>query len=68
MLIAQPIAMTLEEASTAARTSRSALYAAIASGDLMARKNGSRTVVLRSDLEAFLRRLPAAQVGRRSGS
>jgi hypothetical protein len=39
--------------------SRSAVYDLVRSGHLVARKLGSRTVQLQSDLEAFLASLPA---------
>ncbi len=39
--------------------SRTTIYAAIKSRDLIARKYGRVTIVLADDLEAFLRRLPA---------
>ena len=37
---------------------RSTLYSEIASGRLVARKVGSRTVILATDLEAYLKSLP----------
>jgi hypothetical protein len=41
---------------------RSSLYAAIKSGQLAARKAGRRTIVLRADLDDFLRSLPPVAV------
>jgi hypothetical protein len=37
---------------------RTSIYEAIASGQLVARKIGRRTLVLRDDYETFLQRLP----------
>ncbi len=37
---------------------RATIYAAIRSGKLKARKQGTRTLVLRDDLHAWLKRLP----------
>jgi excisionase family DNA binding protein len=52
------LAYTIKEASRAAASSRSSLYAAIASGRLRARKFGSRTIILAEELRRFLRTLP----------
>ncbi len=56
---AQPkIAYTVREAVQASGLSRSTLYVAIGSGTLPARKCGSRTVILETDLRRYLRSLP----------
>jgi hypothetical protein len=52
------IAFTIREAVLASGLSRSMLYIAIARGVLRARKCGSRTLILDSDLRQFLRSLP----------
>lgn len=51
------LAPSVEEASVASVLGRSTLYRAISSGDLIARKNGRRTVILREELQAYLRAL-----------
>lgn len=52
------IAHTIPQAVLASGISRSALYQAIARGELPARKCGSRTLILDTDLRRFLRSLP----------
>jgi excisionase family DNA binding protein len=49
---------TMAELAVATGLGRSSLYAAIKSGQLTARKAGRRTIVLRADLDDFLRALP----------
>lgn len=56
----EPIAYTIPEAAKAAGIGRSTLYEEIAAGRLSARKFGRRTLILREDLEALLKRLPVA--------
>jgi hypothetical protein len=41
---------------------RTSIYSAIAIGDLVARKYGRRTIILSSDVEAFLGKLPTTRV------
>ena len=50
--------MAVVSASRIAGIGRTKLYEAIAAGSLKARKYGKRTIVLRSDLQAFLAALP----------
>jgi excisionase family DNA binding protein len=50
--------LTLAEASVVSGISRTKLYEAISQRKLRARKYGSRTLVLRSDLLRFLASLP----------
>ena len=52
------VAYTVPEAVLASGLSRSMLYVAMRCGDLRARKCGSRTVILDSELRRFLRNLP----------
>jgi hypothetical protein len=52
------LAYTIPEAVSASGLSRSMLYVAIGRGSLQARKCGARTLILDSDLRAFLRDLP----------
>ncbi|MCL2473721.1 MAG: helix-turn-helix domain-containing protein [Alphaproteobacteria bacterium] len=50
----KPIALSIEEVRNETGLGRTKLYQLINSGNLIARKIGRRTVVLRSDLETFL--------------
>ncbi len=54
----QPLALTVPQAVKASGNSRSALYLAMKSGDLVARKNGKRTLILIEDLNSYLQSLP----------
>ena len=54
----EPIILTINEACQASRTGRTALYAAINSGQLVARKRGSRTMILANDLKQWVDSLP----------
>jgi len=53
--------LTLGQASVVSGIGRTKLYEAIAKGDLIARKYGSRTIVLKGDLLRFLASLPEVQ-------
>jgi excisionase family DNA binding protein len=54
----EQLALTVAEACAAARVGKTALYEAIASGALVARKRGRRTLVLPADLNDWIERLP----------
>jgi excisionase family DNA binding protein len=56
------LALSIEEAAQLAPIGRTNLFRAIREGRLHARKAGRRTVILRPDLEQFLKNLPAARV------
>ena len=56
---AQKLAYSVDEACAITGLSRSFLYEEIRASRLAARKAGSRTLVLRQDLEEFLAGLPA---------
>lgn len=51
-------ALTVEQTALVAGLSRTTIFKLIASGEIVARKIGRRTVVLRSDLMRFLDDLP----------
>ena len=53
--------LTLAEASIVSGIGRTKLYEAITSGNLTARKCGTRTIVLRDELMRFLASLPEVQ-------
>jgi excisionase family DNA binding protein len=52
--------LSIPEAVEVAGISRSKLYEFIADGSLIARKAGTKTIILRGDLMAFLASLPRA--------
>jgi excisionase family DNA binding protein len=54
----ETIILTINEACQASRTGRTALYAAIKSGQLTARKRGSRTMILANDLKQWIESFP----------
>ena len=54
------LAHSIDESCAIAGVGRTYIYNAIAAGDLTARKAGRRTLILRSDLEAWLAGLPIA--------
>lgn len=53
-----PLAYTISEAMELTRTGRTALYQQIRDGKLSARKRGGRTLILATDLRAWLNALP----------
>ena len=58
-----PEGLSIVEACRVAGIGRTTLYEAIANGRLKARKLGQRTIILRSDLQCFLRHLPVISPG-----
>jgi excisionase family DNA binding protein len=54
----QPAAYSINEAADVIGLGRDGIYRAISEGRLRARKFGKRTLILRTDAEAFLQALP----------
>lgn len=55
---AKTLALSLKDCSDETGIGLNALYDAVREGTLAARKVGRRTVILRADLEAYLKSLP----------
>jgi excisionase family DNA binding protein len=62
MVDVSPLALTLTEAVAAAKLSRSEIYRALQRGDLTAKKQGRRTLILREELSRYLSALPNYQI------
>jgi excisionase family DNA binding protein len=58
------LAYSIEEATEAANTGKTALYEALGSGELPAHKRGRRTLILATDLRAWLEKLPPLELKR----
>lgn len=55
------LGFSIKEATARAPVSRSEIYEALKRGDLRAKKQGRRTIILRDDFAAFLANLPDYQ-------
>lgn len=53
-----PIAYTVKEACSISCAGKTTLYAAIRRGDLVARKLGTKTLILEEDLRCWIEHLP----------
>jgi excisionase family DNA binding protein len=58
------LAYSIEEATEAANTGKTALYEALGSGELPAHKRGRRTLILAADLRSWLEKLPPLELKR----
>jgi hypothetical protein len=56
--MSEKLAFTIPEAVSVSGQPRTGIYAAIKSGDLIARKRGFRTVILAADLKHWLETMP----------
>jgi excisionase family DNA binding protein len=54
----EKLAFTIQEAAAASSIGQTSLYKAIRDKQLKARKYGTRTIITRTDLQAFLDSLP----------
>ena len=61
---ARSLAYSIEEATEAANTGKTALYEALGSGELPAHKRGRRTLILAADLRLWLEKLPPLELKR----
>jgi len=53
------ISLSIQEAATLSSIGKTKIYAAINSGELIAKKYGKSTLILKNDLENFLSNLPS---------
>ena len=58
------LADSIAQAAEAAATGKTALYEALGSGELSARKRGRRTLILAADLHRWLEQLPPLELKR----
>lgn len=56
--MSEKLAYTIPESIEVSSQPRTAIYAAIKSGDLIARKRGFRTIILAADLKQWLEAMP----------
>jgi hypothetical protein len=58
---AQPLTVTIPEATRLSGLSRSEIYRRLAAGDITARKSGCRTLIIWASLKAHIEALPPAE-------
>jgi excisionase family DNA binding protein len=61
MIINSPLVFTVDEACSISCCGRTALYEAIRSGELIARKRGRKTLITDHDLKQWIECLPAIE-------
>lgn len=62
----EKLALTVPDAVKASGLGRASIYRAIHDGKLIVRRFGKRTLILREELEAFLRSLPTGVISERA--
>jgi len=63
-----PLALSVREAARLIGIGPTKIYELFASGEIVPRKIGRRSVVLRADLERFLNNLPTADAAGKAGA
>ncbi len=66
--LAQRLALSPDEASVLSGVGVTSIRAAVASGELVVHKLGTKTLIMRDDLWAWLKRSPSATTGRKTAS
>lgn len=54
--------MTIDEAASYLRLSRATIYKMVGRGDIVMRKLGCRSFLLRSDIDNYIEKLPRAKI------
>jgi excisionase family DNA binding protein len=61
----EPALYDVKDAAAYLHLSRARVYELLAAGDLEARKLGGKTVLLKTEIERYVRSLPVAAIGRK---